>query len=418
MIYGNDRAPDPPPRTGHLYVTSPYGTPQNPAIPERAAKKRRVFGWIKPLIPILGFALLFFGGSYVMTPEPDVEIQSGMAFATVNGADAVLVPYERTGSRGMFQMMFQDMFQVRITAVDLATGRQIWDVKLSDELIWDVEVIAVGRNNAYVATPDGLMVLALADGEILAEPDGIAGLEGNYVAAYAAYRFDPGANAVVAMDRDGRVHVIALDTLRANPADPRIADAWQGRLSAETGSVTVTGKAETEAFSGPDELLAMQPIQTGALATSLVSITLPGKTTPIGDAVFYEAELIIDQTRIVAGELITEPVARGWQDYEEFYISDDLGIAAGAPSGIVLVQHKETSGDGPTVLSSVSLKSGQVIDSVELYSDAGRCLVTEDGRMVLPVSGTDAYGDRMLAVIAANGTISTVAIGETNFFGF
>ena len=129
-------------------------------------------------------------------------------------------------------MMFQDMFQVRITAVDLATGRQIWDVKLSDELIWDVEVIAVGRNNAYVATPDGLMVLALADGEILAEPDVIAGLEGNYVAAYAAYRFDPGANAVVAMDRDGRVHVIALDTLRANPADPRIADAWQGRLSA------------------------------------------------------------------------------------------------------------------------------------------------------------------------------------------
>src|SRR6187551_2051107 len=94
------------------YTPQPFSTAVPYEMPRPARRRRK--GPILLLLPFLLFGALFFGFSYLVTPEPDVEVKPGVGFAAVNGRQAVLVPYERHGARGMFQLMVRDMFQVRL----------------------------------------------------------------------------------------------------------------------------------------------------------------------------------------------------------------------------------------------------------------------------------------------------------------
>jgi hypothetical protein len=361
----------PQPFTPQPYsAAAPYEMPR--------PKRRRRKGPFLLLLPLLFFGFMFFGFSYLVSPEPDVEVKPGVGFATVNGRQAVLVPYERHGARGMFQLMAKDMFQVRLAAVDPATGEVLWDAQLSDELIWDARVLAAGEKYAYLATGSGLVVVDLHDGSVIAQGSGVEGLGGSYVAATSAYGYDAANKRVLAMNATGAVLALPLDAVAATPTDQATTAAWVATLSTRP---THKSTSAHKAALGADANVELRPRPGGGPGSVLVRIAADGAETQVCDVAFHGATIVLD------GEL-----------------------AAGAASGHVLVKHNRSVNDTDSELSAVSLSTGAVTGSLAIESSPDGAVSRADGTTVV------AAGD-VLATTGPDGRIVAVAVGATDFLG-
>ncbi|RKT55792.1 PA2928 family protein [Saccharothrix australiensis] len=365
----------------------PYQTPQpyqvpslhQPVAPYETPRVRRRAPLLL-LLPTLLFAVLFFGGSYLLAPEADVRVQPDPGVASVDGRDVLLVPYERHGARGMFQLMARDMFQVRLAALDAASGDVRWDTQLSDELVWQASVLASGQRYTYLATDGGLVVLDLADGSTVAEGDGVEGLGDAFVAARWAYRYDPDNRRVVVMNGHGGVLTIALDTAAATPADPRTAATWAGVLSERALPTTPPGPVT--AADVPDGRVELRPRPGGAPGHVLVRTGPGGGPEPVGDVVFHGAGLVVDGT-----------------------------AAAGFPTGHVLVVHSRDLNDRERSISAVSLATGRVTGSVPIDS-------TTFSRATARGDGTAAVGvGSAVVLLTPDGRLTARPVGTTDLFG-
>ncbi|MEU5692851.1 PA2928 family protein [Actinosynnema sp. NPDC020468] len=358
-----------------------YPTPQqySPVAPYETPRRRRLsFGPFLVVLPLVLFAGLFFGLSFLASPEPDIEVQQGVGHARVQGRDVVLVPYARHGARGMFQLIFRDMFQVRLSATDPATGESLWDTQLSDELIWEADVLGAGDKYAYVATDSGLRILDLADGDLVAQGDGITGLGSGYVAARGAYAYDPEGGRVLAMNANGDVLAIPVDQTAAAPVDQATAAAWVGRLTTDHKTVRYDTTKREAAVDGGQLVVRERP--NGAPGKVLVRVAADGQETPVGDAAFQNASIVVDGDR-----------------------------AAGAAAGSVLVHHQRSVNDKGWAVSLVSLATGQVTGTQPVASSLTRVLTTPDGGTLVT---TD---DGVLT--ARDGKLTALAVGATDFFG-
>ncbi|MBY8850861.1 hypothetical protein K7G98_21700 [Saccharothrix sp. MB29] len=331
---------------------APYETPPRP--------RRRVAPLA--LLPLVLFAAAFFGGSYLLSPEPDVEVGPGFGFARVDGRQAVLVPYGRHGPRGMFQLMAQDVFQVRLAAVDTASGELLWDAQLSDRLIWEATVLAAGERYAYLATDSGLVVVSLADGSVVAGGADVVG--GAHVASPTPNAPDPDGRPGVAQDADGVVLAVPLDGVEAVPVEP---GPWAQRLSGN--NVPPPPPTAREVRLGA-EVLALRDLPVGG-----VLVRVPGDV-PVCDTVFHGAAL----------------------------------LTGASPAGHVLVRHQPSVNDRGTALSAVSLATGRVTATVGTGAAATRAVTGPDGATAV------AAGDG-LVVARADGSLAALAVGGTDFFG-
>ncbi|MBB5958010.1 hypothetical protein FHS29_004618 [Saccharothrix tamanrassetensis] len=365
----------------------PYQTPQAyqappvhfPAAPYDTPRFRRRLP-IMLLLPFVLFAALFFGGSYLISPEPDIEVQPDIGFASVGERDVLLVPYERHGPRGMFQLMFQDMFQVRLAAVDTATGDVLWDSRLSDDLIWEASVLASGERYTYLATDSGLVVLDLADGSTVAEGKGVEGLGDGFVAARWAYRYDPDSRRVMAMSGTGGVLAIALDSATATPADPQTSAVWASALSERERADIPPG---TKPAAGVrDGQVALRERPGGAPGQVLVRTAPGGEQSQVGDLAFHGAGLVVDGT-----------------------------AAAGHSSDHVLVVHSRNVNDKDRSISAVSLATGAVTGSVPIDSHTfSRTATRADGTTAVGVGST-------VVLMAPDGRLTARPVGASDFFG-
>ncbi|MEO6091209.1 MAG: PA2928 family protein [Umezawaea sp.] len=358
------------------YTPQPYGQ----AVPYEMPRPRRHVrkGPFLLLLPVLFFGFMFFGFSYLVTPEPDVEVKPGVGFATVNGHQAVLVPYSRTGSRGMFQLMAQDMFQVRLAAADPATGEVLWDAQLSDELLWDAQVLAAGERYAYLATGAGLMVVDLHDGSVVAQGSGVEGLGGSYVAAPSAYGYDAANKRVLAMNASGAVLALPLDAVAATPTDQATTAAWVTTLSTRPTHKSTSAR---KAALGSDATVELRPRPGGGPGSVLVRIATDGTETQVGDTAFHGASIVLD------GE-----------------------TAAGVASGHVLVEHDRSVNDTGDELSAISLATGAVTGSLAIDSSSEGAVTRADGTTVVAAGS-------VLATTGTDGRVVAVAVGRTDFLG-
>ncbi|PPK67218.1 PA2928 family protein [Actinokineospora auranticolor] len=361
-----------------------YHTPQ-PSTFARARRRLRL-----PLVlgtPIVAFGALFFGVSYAASPEPDVDIEPGIALATVDGREVVLVPYGRHGARGMFQLMTKDMFQARVAATDAATGEVLWDKQVSDALIWDATVLATGDKYAYLTTDTGLLVFDVHTGDIVAKGDGVEGLGSAFIAAPSAYGYDAENRRVMAMTAAGAVVAIPLDNPVAAPVDPATADAWTTRLAANGRGRSTPRISASEAALGGGVTVEARERPNGAPGKVLVRVGEDGTETPVGNTVFFD------------GSLVVGPAP-----------SDGTAPAVGAGSGYVLVRHDRSVNDGGTALSAVSLDSGAVTSTLPLGSNPTAVDTGADGTVVV------STGDS-LAVLTTGGKLTELTVGATDFFG-
>jgi len=355
-----------PPR----YVPGPPVYAASPSV-----RRRRILPFV---LPFVLFGLAFFGGSYAIASEPEVEVLPGFAFVD---EDLLLVPYERHGSRGMFQMITQDLFQVRLAAVDPGTGDVLWDTQLSDQLVWEAAVLAGGRDYAYLTTDSGLVVVDLADGAVVAEGAGIGGLGDAFAAARSAYAFDRDGRRILTMNTSGDVLAIPLDQATATPVDAPTAAAWAGRLSVDALPATVPEATAVEAALPGQDRVVLRDLPFGILGQELVRVAAGGGWQPVGGTSFHGARLV------VAG-----------------------AAAVGAGSGHVLVQHQVSVNDSGVVLSVVALANGQVTGSLTVEHTVVRAAVGRDGTTAV------ATGQE-LALAYGDGRITRVDVGATGFFG-
>lgn len=426
-----DPARKPLPAHGQL-VRSPYGTPDHPLEPKpsRSGAGRAILGMI--ILPSLGIGTIAIVGEHLTAPEPDITLQSGVGFAVHDDSELVLVPYERIGGgEGLIAEATGDMFEVRIAAVDIATGDGRWDVQLSDGLGWRAAVLAAGERYAYVATDDGFQVLSLDDGSVVAGPGDIAGLAGAQSVSPAAYAFEPAIPAVVALDVNGGLHTIALDTLEAVPADEATAAAWAGRLFNEGAVPDLGGVTSNEALLADGEsTVRVQPTADGALGGTLVVRDADGADRALGDRVFYDAAIVLDQTV----PLNTTSVDVELDDIDvdglvEDFLANPEGTAtglipglsdtaAGAASGHALVEHRTEPGVEEYALHVIDLDTGRVTASLTTASRLGRALTSPSGHTaVIAASADDGTWMSDLVIVAPDGSIDRFTFGETDFLG-
>jgi outer membrane protein assembly factor BamB len=351
-----------------------YQAPQSYTYYEERKRRRRLRPFVLLLLPFAVVGFMLFGVSYFVSPEPDIEVKPGIGYASVDGRDVVLAPYERHGTRGMFQLIFRDMFQVRLAAADAKTGEVLWDTQVSDALIWDASVLAAGERYAYLATGSGLIVVDLRDGAIVAQGDGITGLGGAFVAAPQAYGYDAANRRVMAMSASGGILAIALDTVTAEPTD---AGAWATTLSATRPSLSLASATAPKATNA-DERYELRDAPVGSV---LIRITPDGAESQIGTTVFHRASIVVDGT-----------------------------AAAGAGKGHLLVEHSRSVNDTDTVLTAVSLATGTVTGSLPVESGADRAVTLPDGTTVV------AAGD-VLAALGADGHVIPLPVGATDYLG-
>jgi hypothetical protein len=324
------------------------------------------------MIPLLIFGFLFFGVSYLVSPEPDIEVQTGIGFAATDGHEVALVPYARHGARGMFQLMAQDLFQVRLAATDLATGEVIWDTQLSDQLIWEASVLAAGRRYAYLATDSGLVVLDLRSGSQVAAGDSVTGLGDKYIAGRSAYGYDVDSRSVMAMNADGAIFTIVLDSLTAVSAEPQTATKWAGVLTTDRFADHPSATATKVSLATGERA----ELRERTVGSALVRISANGQETPVSDIVFQKAALVV----------------------------------GGTTAKHVLVQHSRTVNDTDTLLSVVSLETGAITGALHVKSSPDRA--------VSAPNGTTAVVTRSeVATVTADGRITALSVGATNFFG-
>ncbi|ONI89299.1 hypothetical protein ALI144C_04925 [Actinosynnema sp. ALI-1.44] len=379
------------------YVWAPPG-PYEVRRERRVRFRRARFFALVPVV-IVGFML--FGFSYLVTPEPDVTLQPGAGFAAVSGKEIALLPYQRSGKRGMYQMITQDMFQVRLAATELDTGHALWDVPLADKLSWQARVLASGSWNTYVVTDDGLVILDLTTGEILARDHGIQGLP-RPVTSRGAYGYDASAKAVVAMDADGGLRTIALDAISAVPASPEVVTAWAGKLSAKRPIGATSSSSGTEGLLPGGDAVRLQP-RGNAPGLSLVRRT-GGGGTPVGDAVFHEAQIPL-----------TPPP--GEAEPEDFPTGRRSTTAAGAGAGLVVVHHNRDVNSRDRALSVVSLRTGKVTATLPTGTGTARALTSPGNRTLIYVRAPGDTAGEGLVVISPDGRATWVAVGSTDYFG-
>lgn len=313
-------------------ISSPYGTPEQPRWPRE--RRRRGLGLLPVLLLPFGIGAAVVGGVLAAQADPTITLQPGLGLAVTPARQVALVPYERDGEVGVFGMFGGDPWQKRLAAVDLASGDRLWDVKLSDGLVWQATVLVAGDTHAYLATDDGLMIVDLSDGSLAVEPGEIPGIGGGHIASAAAYGYDSVRQAVVAMDVQGGFHTIPVGELAASPADRQTSAAWTGRLS--DGALTLDEEALTAdaASAGEAGSLTLKPTTDGAPGGTLLLTDREGRQRQLGGRPFREPEILLaGGTRVATGAPVRVDGDTSLT-VEEFSLEIEELIAGGLPDEV------------------------------------------------------------------------------------
>ena len=378
------------------------------------------------------FLLIFFGGSYLGSPEADVEVSPYAAVGEIDGEPVVIAAYGYSGGRGMFQLLLEPMFQKRLAALDPHSGQERWDIRLNEELVSDMRVLAAGGGMVYIATDEGLYIRDLADGSSVAEPDQIAGLEG-YVADQGNYDYDPELQLIVTMDEAGGLWTIPLGESSATPAGEDVTERWVHALAGSTMVDFSSPPTSRSAQVSPTALLTSAETATGAQTSSL-RLSVGDQETPLGEETFFDPVIVLDSTRSIA------PISA--DDLQDLCFFDDLyceftdgsyelaegvsradlpvmpsstAYAAGSRNGFVILQHRGSSSGSEHLVSTVDLATGAIIDTVEIGGSGVGAGAGGGDHIVAPVD--DLGGAGSVLIIDADGTISEIPVGEKGFFG-
>lgn len=352
---------------------------------------------------LITYVVLFFTGTWMlMVPFVSTEASPSVAIGQRDGRDVAIVSYQWMGPQGMAQIALNRSEVQRVTAIDVATGQHVWSIELSSDHVYPPRTIAAGERYAYVADARGLTVLDMADGSIVAAPGEIPGLDTNddrYDFLARDYLADPEHDRIMVHGEDEYL-TIPVDTTSTEPMDQEDQGRWKPIL------------ADNEHYDG-------QPLVDGAVAgDALLEVTdgglevrePSGDRTPLGSQGFDFPQLVVS--------VVNRPPASAAAGAEQFGGYADTPIALGSSGGYVVVAEETgtRSGDFSHRLSTVDLRSGEVLDTLEVSDAPSGGVTSESGASVVTIE--DAFeGNRDPVLITPDGRMRTSSIQDSGFLG-
>ncbi|CAM3503874.1 PA2928 family protein [Occultella aeris] len=381
----------------------------DPVVPRR--RRRFRFGWLGALLPILFVGFMVLGVPRIaMSSTSSSELLPVGAFTQVDGRDVVLMPY---GADGVW--IWDDVFQIRLAAVDVVAGEPIWDVQLNEDLIGAAGVIAAGSQYLYVVTDYGLEIRSVADGHRVAGPDDIEGLGADYLAAYGAYAYDPNLNAVVMITSLGEFRTLPVDGVTATPSDAPTVNAWQSSLFADSSGAWMYLDSDwdetTDSVVIGDNRFDYGPLSPG-VPGGIVRLTGPDGTVELPGPI-YNGEFLLEVTKTPAGLLSPEQREQMSTSGDQSYLGHS---PAGAAGGFVLLQSTVTANGDEYRLDVLDAATGEVVGSMPMGEEATRVMTAPGGTIVVVASSDDIYADSFV-LIAPDGTVSLVEVGVPDLLG-
>ncbi|WP_223622269.1 PA2928 family protein [Microbacterium sp. EST19A] len=398
-------------------TSPPTRGPRDPRKVRRRIRMRFLGFFLAPVIVGGGIFL----ATWILTPPTrDVEILPGSAIVSIDEQDVAVVVYADTSRPGMFE----PLFQTRATAIRLTDGKALWDQRLNEDLANEAIALAGDSSRVYVGTDDGLVILDAATGAIEAQGTGIAGLGADAVLSASAYGYDSEANAVVALAATGGFVQIPLGSLEAQPADAAVASRWQGTLSASAFLDTSTLTRLVDTAIAPDgTTFAIEPVSEAVGRDALV-ISSPDRTTvsrtDLVDAEILPASglepqlgLMLDSGQFLEGDFtgIDADDIEALLEAASRMTGETVLAPAASGSGFLLVQHRESVNADRTLLSSVEIATGRLVDTVEMQTDAVRAMTGPSGTTAVIAAAPDSWFPNTLLVLEEDGALREVAVG-------
>ncbi|MBZ2197111.1 PA2928 family protein [Occultella gossypii] len=381
----------------------------DPVTPRR--RRRFRFGWLGALLPILFVAFMVLGVPRIaMSSTSSSELLPVGAFTQVDGRDVVLMPYEADGV-----WIWDDVFQIRLAAVDVVAGEPIWDVQLNEDLIGAAGVIAAGSQYLYVVTDYGLEIRSVADGHRVAGPDDIDGLGADYIASYGAYGYDANLNAIVLITSLGEYRTLPVDGVTATPSDAPTVNAWQSSLFADSSGAWMYLDSDwnetTDSVIVGENRFDYGPLSPG-VPGGIVRLTGPNGTVELPGPV-YNGAFLLEVTKTPAGLLSPEQRAQMSTSSDQSYLSY---APAGGAGGFVLLQSTETANGSEYRLDVLDAATGEVVGSTPMGDEATRVMTAPGGTTVVVASSEEFYADSFV-LIAPDGTVRLVEVGVPDLLG-
>ncbi|WP_350351410.1 PA2928 family protein [Microbacterium sp. A8/3-1] len=412
---------------GYVLNGTPVLPLQSTSLPTRGPRDpRKVRRRIR--LRFLGFFLApaLIGGvialvAWISTPPTrDVEILPGSAVISIDEQDVAVVVYADTSRPGMFE----PIFQTRATAIRLSDGKALWDQRLNAELASEAATLAGDSSRVYVGTDEGLVILDAATGAIEAQGTGIAGLGADAVLSASAYGYDAEANAVVALSATGGFVQIPVGGVEAQPADPAVASRWQGTLSSsaflDTSALT---RLVDEAMAPDGTTFTIEQLSEAVSRDALVIASSDQQTirrTELVDAeilpetgVEPQLGVMLDTGQFLEGDFtgVDPDDIEALLEAASRMTGEDIPAPAASGSGFVLVQHRESVNAEKTLLSSVEIATGRIVDTVEMGADAVRAVTGPSGTTAVIAPAPDSWFPNTLLVLDEDGTLRPVGVG-------
>jgi hypothetical protein len=399
-------------------------TPVPPRRPHDAHRVRqrirfRFLGFL--FAPVLIGGLIVAVTTALTPPTRDLEILPGAAVISIDEQDVAIVVYADNSRPGIGEPMFQN----RAAAIRLSDGDTLWDQRLNEELGRDAAALAGDSTLVYVATDDGLVILDAMSGGIIAEGTGVAGIGADAVLAASAYGFDAESNSVVALTGSGAVMQIPVGTSAAVPADSAVADRWRGILSASALLDTAALTRLVDTARGPDGTTVEIETIAKAVSRDALVITSPDggtvRRTELVDAVILPVSaasrlgVMLETGQFLEGDFSDVDHDDIEALLEAASAQTSAGEATAAPagfeSGYVLVQDRESVNAEGMLLSSVSVATGEIVDTVEMGADALRAITGPSGTTAVIAAGPDSWQPDTLQVLEPDGSLRNVEVG-------
>lgn len=395
--------------------------PRRPHDPHKVRQRIR-FRFLGFLFaPVLIGGLIIVVTSALAPPMRDLEILPGAAVISMDEQEVAIVVYADNSRPGFGEPMFQH----RAAAIRLSDGDTLWDQRLNDDLGSDAAALAGDSTFVYVATDDGLVILDAVTGGIVAEGTGVVGIGADAVLAASAYGFDAESNSVVALTGSGAVMQIPVGTSAAAPADSAVAGRWRGALSATALLDTTALTRLVDTARGADgTTVEIETIAEAVSRDALVITSADGRTvrrTELVDAeILPVSEAAPLGVMLETGQFIEGDFSDVDHDdiealLEEARAQASSGEATASPagfgSGYVLVQHRESVNADRRLVSSVSVATGEIVDTVEMGADALRAVTGPSGTTAVIVAEPDSWQPDSLRVLGSDGSLRHVEVG-------
>ncbi|MDQ0728403.1 PA2928 family protein [Microbacterium sp. W4I20] len=406
-----------------LQATSlPTSGPRDPRTLRRRLRLR-FLGFL--LAPAVIGATIYLLSAVLAPSSRDIEIQPGSAVVSIDEQEIAIMIYSDSSRPGPFEPMFQN----RAAAIRLSDGKTLWDERLNDQLSSAAVALAADSARVYVGTDEGLVILNARTGAIEAAGAEIPGLGADAVLSASAYGYDREMNVVVALEASGSLVQIPVGSAEAQPADTTVTARWRGTLSASPLLDTSALTRLADAAATPDgTTFEIEQVDEAVGRDALVITSADGLLTRRTE--FVDAEIIpvsglapqpgilLDTGQFVEGDFrdIDSDDIEALLEAASQLTGETVPEPAAFETGYVLVQHRESVNAERTLLSSVDIATGQLVDTVEIQGDAMRAITGPAGTTAVIAADPESWYPNELLVLEPDGGLRPVEVGATGWW--